>query len=241
MKNKVVILSITGVLFFLGLYVPANSQLLDLSTKIASDTVVDIEILYTTVYPGTDTIWLEVRMKNPVMVAGYHFTFFLSNPDLARFCQNSSGIWSIDTTGIMILPSPNYNTLFELCLSLCSCIPDSTTNRSTLIFLNDLMSWLEDDEGYVLPFRYHQGEVMVWWSVPGDANGDSLVSAADIVFLINYLFRGEPEPCVCEAADCLDDGVINVGDIIYLVSYLFFNGPAPRPGNVHCSHPDCWH
>jgi hypothetical protein len=139
----------------------------------------------------------------------------------------------------IIPPSPNYRCLFKIRMDIC-CIPDSDTNRSTFILLSLGSSSLSDSLGYLIPLRYHPGELLVWWSVPGDANGDSSVNAVDVVFLINYLFIGGPEPCVCEAVDCNNDGVINAVDVVYLINYLFIHGPAPLRGSVSCWHEDCW-
>jgi hypothetical protein len=67
----------------------------------------------------------------------------------------------------------------------------------------------------------------------GDINGDTYVDMtidiADAVYLINYLFRGGPEPvpelCV---GDVNADGIVNVGDVVYLISYLFRGGAPPQ-------------
>lgn len=57
-----------------------------------------------------------------------------------------------------------------------------------------------------------------------DANADGHVDAADIVFLVNYLFAGGPVPT---AGDADGDGQVNVKDILYVVNAMFAAGPAP--------------
>lgn len=59
---------------------------------------------------------------------------------------------------------------------------------------------------------------------PGDCDGDSAVSVADLVYLVNHLFGGGP---MAGNADCNGDGVVNVADLFYLMNYLFAGGPAP--------------
>ncbi|MDP3025982.1 MAG: SBBP repeat-containing protein, partial [candidate division Zixibacteria bacterium] len=63
----------------------------------------------------------------------------------------------------------------------------------------------------------------------GDVNGDSSVSVSDVVYLINYLFKGGsaplPAPIVGEA-NC--DGKVSVSDVVYLINYLFKGGPPPN-------------
>lgn len=63
----------------------------------------------------------------------------------------------------------------------------------------------------------------------GDANGSGSVTAADIVFIINYVFKGGPTPEPIEAADITADGDINAADIICLVNYVF------RGGETECA------
>lgn len=61
----------------------------------------------------------------------------------------------------------------------------------------------------------------------GDATGDGLVNVADIVCLVNYLYKGGSEPCPPEAGDATSDCVVNVADIVYLVNYLYRGGDPP--------------
>jgi hypothetical protein len=61
----------------------------------------------------------------------------------------------------------------------------------------------------------------------GDANGDGIVDPADVVYLINYLFKEGPLPDPEEAGDANCDGVVDPADVVYLINYLFKNGPPP--------------
>ncbi|MFH0931448.1 MAG: dockerin type I repeat-containing protein [Candidatus Zixiibacteriota bacterium] len=61
----------------------------------------------------------------------------------------------------------------------------------------------------------------------GDANGDRIVTVADVIYLINYLFKGGPEPQPVQAGDANCDGKVNVSDVVYLINYLFKGGPPP--------------
>ncbi len=61
----------------------------------------------------------------------------------------------------------------------------------------------------------------------GDVVLDGVVNLGDVIYLINYLYRGGPEPLPEWTGDVNSDGVINVGDLIYLVNYLFRGGPPP--------------
>jgi nitrous oxidase accessory protein len=66
-----------------------------------------------------------------------------------------------------------------------------------------------------------------WTPLCGDCNGDGVINSADVVYLINYLFKDGPAPVPLEAGDCNADGVINSADVVYLINYLFKGGPGP--------------
>jgi hypothetical protein len=61
----------------------------------------------------------------------------------------------------------------------------------------------------------------------GDANANGGITAADVVYLINYLFIGGPAPIPLEAGDPNCDEKITAADVVYLINYLFISGPPP--------------
>lgn len=61
----------------------------------------------------------------------------------------------------------------------------------------------------------------------GDVNADGVIDVGDVVYLINYLFKGGLAPNPLLAGDATCDGTVDVGDVVYLINYLFKNGPAP--------------
>jgi hypothetical protein len=61
----------------------------------------------------------------------------------------------------------------------------------------------------------------------GDVNGNGIINAGDIVFLINYLFGGGSHSDPMEAGDANNDCAVTSADIIYLINYLFTQGPRP--------------
>jgi len=89
------------------------------------------------------------------------------------------------------------------------------------------------DEPYVLVTDYTSllvFEASFLHYVAGDANGDGQVNGADVVFIINYLYRQGTPPRLMEAADANGDCVVNASDVVYLINYLFRNGPPPQSG-----------
>ena len=128
--------------------------------------------------------------------------------------------------GDPILPDPNYQSLLRLGVD-AACISDSLTQRTVKFSMTGELS---DPSGQPVPLRAHPGDMTIWWSVPGDANNDSLVNVGDVVFLVNYLYKTGPQPCVMEAADPNADCKVDVGDVVYMVNYLYREGPPPSAG-----------
>ena len=80
------------------------------------------------------------------------------------------------------------------------------------------------------------------WGIPGDADVSGGVNINDIVYLINYKYKGGagvkwPSATYdvgttydnCDLlGDATGDGIININDIVYLINYKYKGGPAPR-------------
>jgi len=66
-----------------------------------------------------------------------------------------------------------------------------------------------------------------YFDIRGDVNLDLTISVSDVVFLINFLFKGGPAPSPSFLGDVDCSGETNVSDVIYLINYLFKGGPAP--------------
>ena len=61
----------------------------------------------------------------------------------------------------------------------------------------------------------------------GDPTWDGVIDMADVLFLINYLYKGGPAPDPLEIGDVTCDGEVNIEDVLFLINYLYRGGPAP--------------
>jgi hypothetical protein len=75
---------------------------------------------------------------------------------------------------------------------------------------------------------------LMYMALSGDVTGDGNVSAADIVYLVNFVFKAGPPPVALPLGDVNASCNISASDIIYLVNYIFRLGPAPQTG---CAEP----
>jgi len=64
----------------------------------------------------------------------------------------------------------------------------------------------------------------------GDVNGDGSINSADIVCLIDYLYKGFLPPYPLEKADVNNDCMVKGDDLTYLINYMFKGGPPPECG-----------
>jgi agmatine deiminase len=76
-------------------------------------------------------------------------------------------------------------------------------------------------------FHADSQTVVICTYLCGDVNRDQEVGAGDIVYLLNYLFRGESAPRPLEAGDCTLDGIVDASDVVRLINYLFREGIPP--------------
>jgi hypothetical protein len=84
-----------------------------------------------------------------------------------------------------------------------------------------------DEAGQQSDWQVHPFQFYSLIFVRGDANGDGIVNVADLVYLVNYLYRAGDPPAPEEAGDANCDGIVNVADLVYLVNYLYRGGDPP--------------
>jgi len=61
----------------------------------------------------------------------------------------------------------------------------------------------------------------------GDPTMNGVIDLADVVFLIDYVYKGGSAPDPFSSGDVTCDAQITLADIVYLINYLYKNGPAP--------------
>ncbi len=76
-------------------------------------------------------------------------------------------------------------------------------------------------------YSIHLQCCVVRGNVDDDAGG--VIDISDLVYLVDYMFTGGPEPPCPDAANVDGDitGTIDISDLVYLVDYMFTGGPPP--------------
>ncbi len=66
----------------------------------------------------------------------------------------------------------------------------------------------------------------------GDVDNNGEINVLDLVYFINFKYKGGPEPDYIESAEVNGDGDINVLDLVYLINFKYKGGPdllCPEP------------
>jgi len=72
--------------------------------------------------------------------------------------------------------------------------------------------------------------------ITGDVNNDRVLTASDIIGLVNYVFKGGVEPYpFAGSGDVNCSGSVTSSDIIQLVNHVFKGGPAPCDVATECT------
>jgi len=133
--------------------------------------------------------------------------------------NNSTFVVTGESTGVH-QGTITYDSLTRVAIS----DPDSVFQVGEIVTV-ELTTDMQSSQGVPLASNYA-------WSFPimvnaGDCNADGVIDVGDVVYLVNYLYKGDSPPDPLEAGDTNCDQIVNVGDIIYLVNFLFKGGPPP--------------
>lgn len=102
-------------------------------------------------------------------------------------------------------------------------------------------AWAEDsNQGTVRIYRYAVVVAPCSITLTGDVDLSGTITAADIIYLVNFTFKGGPPPNPCAAAgDVNCSGGLSSADIIYLVNFVFKGGAPPCNGCASPLASDC--
>jgi len=143
-----------------------------------------------------------------------------------------AGVADVDSNPPSGVISPGNGLLFNILVNItsdCFTIPETTL---TIIRVDTGGSHLSKPvTGELIDsVQFFEGSVYVpGLCVYGDANANGAIGLSDIIYLVNYIFKGGIPPCPEKAGDANRNTFINLSDIVYLVNHVFKGGPAPCP------------
>jgi len=180
-----------------------------------------VTVQYGTMDPGSDatglnsaTIGIENAAGDDGLEVVYNAAYMHNN--MAIDFTVVRWLW-VEPSGGLLEPFTSTNVTVNLC---AKDLTDGVFEGQMSITTNDPLN-----PAYLLPVT-----VTIQDFICGDADGDGNGPIVpDLVYLVNYLFKGGNPPPVLAAADANgeDGDLINVADLTYLVNYLFKSGNAP--------------
>jgi hypothetical protein len=148
---------------------------------------------------------------------------------------NSTGGESLLTVYITVAPSSHPRQISVEHLSLPPLMDDEfgvpRPVHYTMMLAVPSFDWVRDSAACA-----------VWHT--GDVNLDLALTSADVIWIVNYVFKSGFEPFPCPAAaDVNCSSQATSADVIFLVNHVFKGGPAPCdvctliPGTWSCASP----
>ena len=73
------------------------------------------------------------------------------------------------------------------------------------------------------------GDACCCIGIRGNVDNDSLdvIDISDLVYLVDYMFNGGPDPLCIEEADIDGSGELDIADLVHIVDYMFNSGLPP--------------
>jgi len=75
--------------------------------------------------------------------------------------------------------------------------------------------------------RFYDGNIVMNPVIRGDPDYTQTINVADLVYLVDYIFRGGSFPVSIQAGDANSDLSVLISDLTYMVDYIFKGGPPP--------------
>ena len=126
---------------------------------------------------------------------------------------------------------------YDMCTVTVS-VPVSTDYQ---VITLEPAEWPPGDNTPMVVERYnHNGWALnldpIVVALTGDANNDRVLNSADVIELVNFVFKSGPVPYPVPAAgDVNCSGSVTSSDIIELVNHVFKSGPGPCDVAVECT------
>jgi len=198
-----------------------------------NDTLVSFLICMLTLFSGANTLG---PLYDTGVAPNVHFSDFIEATWPSRQWDLYSGL-SVTSPDSLAVAAFDVNVSppwvgAGLLLELCVCPIDTGTIQFVPAEPANQWSSFGNFAGEMIPTRWitpilHvvacEQSGLTW----GDAKRDGSVNSADVIFLVNHVFKMGIRPVVFELGDLDCSSAITSTDIIYLINFVFKSGNAP--------------
>jgi len=150
-------------------------------------------------------------------------TPIISTEFLPNWEQNNPYSQQLEATNAIGLVSwvDKFNDLSGtgLILSSGGLVSGTPTSEGTISF-----TAIVTDEINGIGEKFFDFEINPDW-ICGDVNRDGDIDILDVVYIINYKYKGGPAPDPIESSNVNNDSVISILDVIYLINFKYKSGP----------------
>ncbi len=94
--------------------------------------------------------------------------------------------------------------------------------------INTFVSVCNQESASIIAYEVFESDCKCF-GIRGNIDGDlsDQIDMNDLIFMVNYIFKGGNSPSSKEETDVNGSGEINIADLTYFVSYFFKGGDAP--------------
>lgn len=169
---------------------------------------------------GDDAAWIDYiifpeLLSNPIIS-----TEFLPNWDMNNLY--SQQLEATDAVGLLNWVD-KYNDLSGTGLTLSSdgLVSGTPTSEGAIGFTAEVTDEINGTDEKLFNFN-----ITPDWTC-GDVTRDGETNILDIVYIIDYKYKGGSAPDPLESADVNNDLTINILDVVYLINFKYKSGPEP--------------
>jgi len=142
----------------------------------------------------------------------------LGNYFYGDFCTGQ--IWSLKFNGTTVSDSSNRTSELGLGNFDLSSFGEDARGELYILGLNSGSVWRIDGDSICSPPCPVE--------ITGDADTSGTITSADIIYLVNYVFKAGPAPLpIAESGDVNCSTTVTSADVIFLVGHVFKAGPEP--------------
>lgn len=134
--------------------------------------------------------------------------------------QKLIGISDLGTGDVPGVPDYTSGVLVRFYARIMGDIPDTLSDRTVNLMVS-ICRFSNQNGLLITPTQCDDGSVSVLIGVLGDVDCSGTINPVDVVYLVNYVYKGWVAGCTEALGDVDCSGTVNPVDVVYLVNYAY--------------------